>query len=462
MLFRQWCTKRVRQRVFWTTFCIRSFGNVHRSCSLRHRQKHPNHDIILIRPEGSLEHLHLSPESFDKFDIHYRDFLSLELTTNKFQISNPILAFIRKKSLIFSFAVKGTLHEDSLILFEPHLPVTKEFANHICTRLLDDKEEKKKVTLDDTTTDSLDSFCVACIEEVLEETCSIYDRRQRLFAPILDTLLGKTSSDGAFEGVHKLVPFQDSLQAFELEVKSARETVLDLLDNTNHLPGAAINQTSGDMHLVLESYANRLSTDLNNIIYHQRKLQTRISSANMQMVLHRNRIMRLNLQTGIAAVSIGTGSLLAGMAGMNVIDIENQLPTVNFYVVCGSIFLLAATVHKSIGYYMLGVNRDKEREVLAVQDLKIILGDVHRFDHAIKTAFRTIDTDINRNRDGVGLAEQGNESRLSKEEFMEIFHRSDTGMSKSQVQTLYDMLDTNNDGYLVQSEIDRNLLNNKK
>jgi hypothetical protein len=77
-------------------------------------------------------------------------------------------------------------------------------------------------------------FELFVLEELLREMCDVYDRRMILYRPLVASLLKEveTASD-AIEGVHKLVPLSDALYEFEILIKKAQQTLLDVLEEVS-------------------------------------------------------------------------------------------------------------------------------------------------------------------------------------------------------------------------------------
>ena len=118
---------------------------------------------------------------------------------------------------------------------------------------------------------------------------------------------------------------QDGVNAFEIEVREARQSLLDLLAEDEDMMGLLLTHSVGieageanrgdgnvasllrkdrvSVELLLEGYVARLSHALNEIIFMQQKMQSRANMATMVMTLQRNRIMRMNLHTSIAVSS---------------------------------------------------------------------------------------------------------------------------------------------------------------
>jgi len=74
-------------------------------------------------------------------------------------------------------------------------------------------------------------FELFVLEELLREMCDVYDRRMILYRPLVASLLKEVeSASDAIEGVHKLVPLSDALYEFEILIRNAQQTLLDVLE----------------------------------------------------------------------------------------------------------------------------------------------------------------------------------------------------------------------------------------
>ena len=66
-------------------------------------------------------------------------------------------------------------------------------------------------------------FQIHALNTIFSESLGVFERRLRLLSPLVDTLLVETDSEqDAFEGAQKLLPLQDTLQSFDLELNETR------------------------------------------------------------------------------------------------------------------------------------------------------------------------------------------------------------------------------------------------
>lgn len=138
------------------------------------------------------------------------------------------------------------------------------------------------------------------------------------------------SERDALEGMDKLLPIRDALQQFELEVREAQQCLLTLLANDEDMIGLLLTEQESSetgsvdlsrhvvVEIVLESYVVRLTHTLNSILFQQQKVKSRQEVAEFSVQMQRNRILRMNLHTGVAGVSIGVCAAVGGLFGMNV------------------------------------------------------------------------------------------------------------------------------------------------
>ena len=103
--------------------------------------------------------------------------------------------------------------------------------------------------------------------------------------------------------------------------------------------------THAIVELLIENYVVKLSHTLNSILYQQERVKSRQDMAEFSMQINRNRILKLNLQIGIAAVSLGICASVFGLFGMNV-DLPKVLIIFLFLhvAITNTLFLLVAFI----------------------------------------------------------------------------------------------------------------------
>jgi hypothetical protein len=271
-------------------------------------------------------------------------------------------------------------------------------------------------------------------------------------------------------GVQRLLPIQDGLSAFELEVKEARQCLLDILANDEDLRGLLLSacvrkqlELSEDaVELLLESYTARLSHMLHRISLLQQRMESRASMAKMSMIIQRNRIMRMNLYTSIGAIPLAAGSMVAGLFGMNLASGLEDTPGL-FLQVCVGVGVFGAVLHMAMLHTIFGgdVRNRHVREAGHLEVMKHMLMDMKDLDHAVKVAFRHIDGGV---YPGLGKEKPG---RLSKDTFRKMLQEARSGSSDAtvvgkardggilveDVDVFFDLIDANGDGYIDSKEV---------
>ena len=216
-------------------------------------------------------------------------------------------------------------------------------------------------------------FELVFVEEILRDTCDTFNRRLRLYEPIVETFMSRTANEVFSDsGVQKLVPIKDSLQEFDLNVKQALECITHLLDNDEDMLGLLLTerekarQTGEDIHhrlhesveLLLEEYARQLSNILHEIHYLLRRVQSKQELVALSLDAYRNRMIRMNVYISILTLGLASGTTVAGFYGMNLINGLESSP-VAFNNVVMSTSLVAVTSFLGCASYLSGSNMRK-------------------------------------------------------------------------------------------------------
>jgi magnesium transporter len=156
----------------------------------------------------------------------------------------------------------------------------------------------------------------------------------------------------AASGVHRLVPVKDSLQDFEMQVKSALKCLTDLLEDDQDMLGMLLTEKMEarqigtqiehmrheSVELLLEEYTRQLTNVLQETNFLLKKVQSQQELVAISLDAFRNRMIRMNLYLSIASVGIASSTAIAGYYGMNLIHGLEDNPTAFINVVSGTTF----------------------------------------------------------------------------------------------------------------------------
>ena len=111
----------------------------------------------------------------------------------------PFIFAPRENSIIVSLGnVKSIVYKDYILLFNPHKPVVKAWASTLAAMLPRHRTESPDTP-----------FELVVIETILQELTEMFDRRLRIYHPLVSNLLSNVASEvDAVEGIQKMVPLQ--------------------------------------------------------------------------------------------------------------------------------------------------------------------------------------------------------------------------------------------------------------
>lgn len=281
------------------------------------------------------------------------------------------------------------------------------------------------------------------------------------------------------------MPIQDGMNAFELEVKEARQCLLAILGTSEDLRGlllsdsvrspATVEESEDAAELLLESYTARLTHMLHRIALMKQRMESRASMAKISMIIQRNRIMRMNLHTSIGAIPLAACSVVAGMFGMNLDNGLEHAPGV-FLEVFGGTLMLGMMLHGAMLYTIFGkgLRGRQVQEAGRLEVMKHMLSDMKDLDHAVKLAFRHIDGVVmtaSTDSDGAFGDDRQPEGsrRLSKDAFRKLLREARSGSSEAvvvgrykdggriveDVDVFFNLIDADGDGFLDSKEVKR-------
>jgi Mg2+ and Co2+ transporter CorA len=432
--------------------------------------------------------------------IYARDLVSLQLTTKQ-EYQNPqrgigasrrtLCAILpRGNEILLSFgairAVVGTKHA---WIFDAQSIVVKEFSKDV-SRLLKRKskrtndplknavdttganskaslhieesetllEEEEIIEYGDLYERSLhdrsnEAFELVFLEAVLRETTEVFQRRIRLYDPIVDSFLDKVANEVFSDsGVHLLVPLKDALQGFEMHVRQCVECLTDLLNNDDDLLSLLLTEQEvafeqglqvdysrhTNVELLLEEYARQLNNCLFEIHYLLQRLQSKQEFVQLALSSYRNRMIRMNLYVTITGLSLALSTTIAGFFGMNLINGFESNPEA-FQVVVTSTLVAGVVASASCFSYISGSTMQKraKQRLEEIQTLNNALSDMNALDVTIKQLLN-------------------GKTGMTREKFRERLAASRVSgtVTREEADLLFNSMDQHKDGILLHEDFE--------
>lgn len=209
---------------------------------------------------------------------------------------------------------------------------------------------------------STSTFEFRILEALLRTVIDIQERRIRCFQPITAQILHDlTLGDHEAETVSRLLQLKNALGSFERSSEELLSVIAGLLHSNEDmlelfltekkrrhgaLPPEEFHQ---DCELMLEAFHRELS----QLRMEAQQLRKKISGTEdlltITMDSQRNKMIRVQTQMAVCSVSLGLGTLMTGMFGMNLTTGLETHPNA-FFAFAGLSLVLSSSV-------MLGVNR---------------------------------------------------------------------------------------------------------
>ena len=422
----------------------------------------PSYKVAQVAYDGTITMKSMqTSEILRGSSLYARDLFSLSLTS-KHERSRRKFAAIRRppsvilprgKEILLSFGnTRAVIGTDRVMMFDAHNLSVKQFANEVAQSFRDHLKEIEAARArgEDPPRDANyigAPFELVFLEEVLRETCDAFNRRIRLYEPIVDSFVDRVANEVFSDsGVHQLVPIKDSLQSFEIHVKQSLECLTNLLSNDDDMLELLLTEqaeadTKGevlsherheDVELLLEEYARQLTNILFEISYLLQRLQSKQEFVSLALASYRNRMIRMNLYLGVFGLSLGIGTTVAGFFGMNLISgLEDSPFAFNSVVLLTGV--TGISVAAACSSYVSGKtmqHRATER-LGEIETLTGALSDMSALDFTVKT-----------------MLDRG--TPMSKEEFrMRLKQaRLSRKVTEGEVDLLFDTMDIIKDGVL--------------
>lgn len=398
---------------------------------------------------GHMETVNLDTTQLMKTaNIYARDlFFTLNLTSKQERNKSRRIAsrrtvsaiLPRKQAVLLNFGnVRAVVGLQDVLLLDAHLPAVRDFAKQLSDTFAHveqlEGEPPELVVLESVLRDAVDSF----------------NRRMRLFEPIVEAFLEKvdnndiTSPDAS---VHQLAPLKDSLQSFGMIISQSQECLEDLLNHDDEmldllLTEQSIADKSGQeveferhehVEVLLGVYARQISNIKLEINYLLSRLQSKQEFVALALSGYRNRMVRMNVHLGIAGLGLGLSTAVAGFFGMNLVSGLEEAPHMFNGVVLGSVACSAVTSMTCLSFLSGSIMRERAAQRLEeIETMTSALDDIGALDQTLKSTFE----DGNK-LDKEGFKQRLKESRHSKE------------VSDAEVELLFDVFDRIKDGTLT-------------
>ena len=410
--------------------------------------------------DGTMEVVNIElSELLRMANIYARDLFTLNLTSRQERRSGflaasrstiPTIVTPRDNVLILSFGnVRAVAGLEYIFLFDAHNPNVQEFAQELAEvyRLSGQQHH-------DNHLQKKEPAELIFLEKALQDTVESYQRRLRIFEPIVDNFLDRVNNEVYSDtGVHQLVPLKDSLQSFEIQVKQSLECLTHLLNNDDEMLELLLTEQeeahkSGEtvafsrhehVELLLGVYARQLNHILMEIKFFQGRLQSKQEFVALALSGYRNRMIRMNVHIGIAALTLGFGTTVAGFFGMNLISGLEQSPTAFMNVVTFSTISGTMIVAGSLNYLSGRTMRARAKQRLdEIETLTCALGDMPALDYTVKQ-----------------LTSKG--VSLNKEHFRMTLRRAreTKQVTDKEIDLLFSILDRVKDGQIRSDDFER-------
>jgi magnesium transporter len=347
----------------------------------------------------------------------------------------------RTDLIVLSFGnVRAVAGLDHVFLFDAHSPLVQDFASELALCF---SNNNKGLTAEPNE--------LIFLEQVLRDTMEAYNRRLRLFEPIVDSFLDKVQNEVYSDtGVHQLVPLKDSLQSFEISVKQNLECLTELLNNDQEMLDILLTEQAAakaagttidfsrheHVELLVGVYARQLSNIVMEIAFLLQRLQSKQEFVALALSGYRNRMIRMNVHIGIAGLSMGLGTTIAGFFGMNLITGLETVPFAFGSVVLGSGLAATGIAAGSLNY--LSGHKMQMRAAQRMEEIDTLAGalsDMCALDYTVKTTIE-------------------NGKKIDKEEFRKTLKkaRQSKKASQKEVDLLFEVLDRVHDGELTSED----------
>lgn len=397
--------------------------------------------------KGDIESFNMTTtQLLKKASILPRDLFTLNITSRqerrmKLRPERYVSAIVPKETVILlSFgSIRAVVGLDHVFLFDAHKPMVRAFAKEVAAVFRSGNLHGEPPEL-------------VFLEQVLNSTVESFNRRLRLYEPIVDSFLDKVSNEIYSDtGVHQLVPLKDSLQSFEIQVKQSIDCLTGLLNQDDEMldlllteqeearfQGLTVEHTRHEhVELLLGVYARELDNISAEISYALGRLQSKQEFVALSLAGYRNRMIRMNVHIGIAGLTFGFGTTFAGFFGMNLVNGLESSPIAFDYVVLSALGGGGLIAVGALNYLSgTAMQKRASQRLEEIETLTSALSDLGAIDYSIKSSLRQ----------GLSVDRQTFRKMLEKA-------RPNKEVTEAEVDLIFNVFDRAEDGHIDEHDI---------
>jgi len=328
--------------------------------------------------------------------------------------------------------IRFLCYTDRCLILDPERPLLQSFLKLLSNDLqLHGKGETRahiRHMYQDLASPSSD-FEHIVLETALASIVNKFNRHLEIIKPPLDVLLQEITQDPATYNLRRLLAFRKSLSEFEASVKEVMKEVEALLGNDEDLVQLYLTSPEREVtdHTELELIFESYYADFEEIVAEIKTVKDTIEDTNQFISAHldsvRNKMLRMSLMMEMGALALGSGAVVGGVFGMNLVSGLEEHPQA-FLSVLGGMGLMMGGIFTGFS--------------MKYRKLKIDTSSAQSF-KALKSFFTYVDD----------LEHIVNKKRLDEKEFREVLNQL-TGLQVSEEESdfIFRMLDANKDGLI--------------
>jgi hypothetical protein len=251
--------------------------------------------------------------------------------------------------------------------------------------------------------------------------------------------------------IHQLAPLKDALHSFQIQLRQSEECLEDLLNHDDLMLSLLLTEQKAAndsgrsvdfarheyVELMLGVYAREISNIHFEVSFLLQRLQSKQEFVALALSGHRNRMVRMSVLLGIAGLSLGWSTAMAGVFGMNLISGLEETQWAFHTVLASSV--ISSCVVSGVCLQFISGNKLRQRASQRVQEIETLtlaLSDMCALDQSLKEAV-------------------SHGKPVNKETFRTLLQqfRPANNVTEKEVDLLFDVFDRIKDGNLTASDM---------